>query len=203
MRRVDKPRSRSSFASTESFIRRFHSRRSPRIVDFLQHDLSIRAIDLIAQVSRRVARKIIGVLTDSEMSRGVPWTEREREKRKKERISQESRKRKETQPGVESNCGRGGDMQGQLYLCVAKYSRSCSTDFRWNSIGEKSCAEYYRLKKEVINFQLKAWISYFDLLKDLCNYQINFFNYSLHLYIYIFSLFPNKFFLDLILSMKN
>lgn len=60
-----------------------------------------RTIDLIVRfdTSRRVARKIIGPLIESEMSGGVPWS-----KGKKERISLESRKRKE-QPGVE--WGRG------------------------------------------------------------------------------------------------
>lgn len=67
-----------------------------------------------------------------------------------------------------------------------------------------------QVEKKVIkiNFQWKAWISYFDLLKDTCNYQINLFLkffyriFLIILCIYIFfSLFLNKFFLDLILSM--
>lgn len=49
MRDVNKPSVLTlySFPSTESFIRRFHSRRSLRIVHFLQDDRSIDSVQLI------------------------------------------------------------------------------------------------------------------------------------------------------------
>lgn len=130
--------------------------------------------------------------------------ERKRKKEKKKGFRRNRGRERKHSQGWNQIVGEGGICRGNCTSALRNTVDRARLTFDEIQSGKKAAQNIvYRLKKEVINFQLKAWISYFDLLKDLCNYQINFFNYSLHLYIYIFSLFPNKFFLDLILSMKN
>lgn len=91
-------------------------------------------------------------------------------------------------------------MQGQRYNCTSTLRNTVDRarlTFDEIQSGKKAAQNivYIQVGKEIINFQWKAWISYFDLLKDPCNYQIKlflkffyhiFFNYSLHLYFFFY-----------------
>lgn len=97
--------------------------------------------------------------------------ERERKKKKRKDFAGIEEEKGNTARGGIKLLERGGICRGNCTSALRNTVDRARLTFDEIQSGKKAAQNIvYRLKKEVINFQLKAWISYFDLLKNLCNY---------------------------------